>query len=178
MNEKIERLIEDRINEATRKQINVKCNCIARSLGKPIAARSMFTNYLPDVWALPTEDDMIYDPSRIREAEEWENSGEDLGWAFDGLRFGINLCIHAMTYEKRVVELKTTFNGYLVYAEIEGQIKAYAPFPAWENHVNMFYEGALAQEKTRLDKEKQLKLAEKKRRFANFWESFRLLWGY
>lgn len=175
MREKIKELIEQRIIEATKKQVSSKLNNIARSLGNPIIASTAFNNYLPDAWALPDED-VIYDPTVIHDAEEWEE--ENRGFHFDGLKFGVNLVITSLMYGKQVVELKATYNGYLVYAEIEGDLRAYAPFAVWEENMEMFYEGAIAKEKSRMQAEKEQAKEDLKKRFSNFWKSFRMLWGY
>jgi hypothetical protein len=174
--DRIKSLVEQRVIEAARKQMNLKLSSIAKQLGKPIISQSVFSNYLPDVWALPDED-IIYDPSVVQTADEDWNENQ-IGYSFDGLKFGVNLCINILIYEDKVVEIKTTFNGYLVYAEIEGDIEAYAPFPAWEDYVEMFYQGATEKEKDRIIKEYEDKKEEKNKRFKKFWESFRGLWGY
>lgn len=149
---------------------------IAENLGKKIIAQSVVGNKLDDPWRLEDED-MVYDPTVIHEADEdW--SSTDLGFHFDGLKCGINLCITAMLYDNKLSELKATFNGYVVFCEEEGELKAYAPFPTWENAVEMFYEAALDIEKKRLLRAKEVRQTASKERMNEFWSLFRRLWGY
>jgi len=42
----------------------------------------------------------------------------------------------------------------------------------------MFYEGALAREKKRQQKDKEAKKLDHKKRFQEFWSSFKRLWNY
>ena len=174
--EKIKALIEQRVIEATKKQMTQKLLLIAKYLGRPIIAQSVLGTKLEDPWRL--EEDIIYDPTNlpIQDPDEWSTT--ERGFHFDGLSCGINLCVTALMYDRKVEELKATFNGYMVFAEAEGALKAYAPFPAWENAVNMFYEAAVQKEKKRLLQEKEQRQEENRKKAAGFWQKFRMLWGY
>jgi hypothetical protein len=174
--DKIARLIEQRVFQATKKQVSLKLTNVARVLGKPIISQSVFNNYLSDAWNMPGED-MVYDDNHVYEADE-DSSDTHRGWYFDGLKFGINLCVTALVYHDRVVELKATYNGYVVFAEIEGNLKSYAPFPAWEDAVNMFYEGSVTVDRRRQQEESLRKKEEFSKRWGEFWKSFKMLWGY
>lgn len=171
--QKIQLLIEQRIVQATKKEITHKCATVARELGRPIIAQTIFQNVLPDPWELA--DDLVYDPEKVHEAQDWTES--ERGFAFDGLRYGINLCITALTFDDKLLELKVTYNGYLVYAEIDGRLKAYAPFPTWENALAMFYQGAVQKKSRREESERLERQESQRRKWAQFWTSFKRLWG-
>lgn len=173
MKEKIKALIEQRVIEATKKQMTQKLLLISKMLGRPIVSQtSVVGTKLENPW----EEDLIYDPMRVHDADDWDTT--DIGYYFDGLSCGINLCVTALIYDGKVYELKTTYNGYLVFVEKDGELKAYAPFPAWEDAVNMFYEAAVQREKARELKMKVEREAENKKRRATFWQTIRSLWGY
>lgn len=174
--EKIRALIEQRVIEATKKQMTQKLLLIAKFLGRPIIAQSILGNKLDDPWRL--EEDIIYDPTNLplQDPDEWSTT--ERGFHFDGLSCGINLCITALFYDRKVEELKVTYNGYMVFAESEGVLRAYAPFPAWENAVTMFHEAAVQKEKKKLIEEKQHKQEDNRRKRESFWQKFRMLWGY
>lgn len=175
-NEKLEALIEQRVIEAAKKQVTKKLLCISTNLGKPIISQSFIGNKLYGTGHL--QEDLIYDPNRIpiQEPEDW--SSVEHGYYFDGLRCGINLCITAMIYDGKVDELKATYNGYLVYGESRGELVAYAPFPTWEDAVDMFYEGALQAEKAKLLKEREEKKEKNRQKMSIFLDKFKSLWGW
>ena len=176
LEEKLRAFKEQRIIEATKKRLTQKLITIAKYMGRPVIAQHVISNKLDDPWQLQDEV-MVYDPTtNILNAEDSYTS--DLGYHFDGLKCGINLCVTSMYFAGKVSELKATFNGYLVFAESEGELKAYAPFPVWENAMDMFYEGAIVQEKKRLSEEKQKRQEDNKRQMGTFWTRFRMLWGY
>lgn len=177
-------LIEQRVIEASKKQVPQKLLSVAKWLGRPIIAQTLFGDRLDDTWKY--DDDMIYDPNSIptmkfsedRTYEGGEWGSLDRGYNFDGLKCGINLCITALLYDNKLDELKATYNGYLVFAEIEGALKAYAPFPAWENALDMFYEAAVQREREQTIKEKAKRQEVNRQKMKNFWQKFRMLWGY
>lgn len=174
--EKINSLIEQRIMEATKKQITQKLLCVSKYLGRKITAQSMFADPLRDHWQ--TDEDLIYDPNHIstNDPDDWTIT--DRGFYFDGLKCGINLCVTVLLYDDKVSELKATYNGYLVYAEIEGEVKAYAPFPAWENALDMFHEAAVQVEKKRMMEHKEIRQEDNRQKMQSFWQKFRMLWGF
>ena len=179
--EKLRVLVEERRILAIKNQIAPKMISIAKNLGQKIVGTTIFDNRLSDAWRAD-DNGFFYDNSaeiHTVEEDDGENWTEyDVGFAFDGLKCGINLCITCMAFDNKVVEIKATYNGYLVFAEIEGVVKAYAPFPAWEDALNMFYEGAIIREKHNHDKERKEKEKERRKRFAKFWEAFKNLWNY
>src|SRR5579859_4863541 len=176
LNDEIKLLIEQRILEAAKNQMTQKLLSIAKNLGSQIIAQNIFHNKLIDVWHL--DDEIIYDPTNIQEIDEDEWNTSDLGFHFDGLKCGVNLCITAMIYDNKLNEIKATYNGYITYAEIDGELKSYAPFPAWENAVDMFYEAAVQMEKKKAAKGKAIRQEENRKKMDSFWTKFRRLWGY
>lgn len=166
-------LVEQRIIEATKKNIANKLWLVAKNLGKPIISQGIFSN------PITTPEDIIYDSGEIAtvsEEDDWNIYNR--GYYFDGLRYGVNFCITADAYEDKMTNIKATFNGYLVFAEVEGEIRAYAPFPAWESPLTMFYVGALKYDTKLQRKESYRQYKERKSRFATFWENFRQLWNF
>lgn len=174
--EKVHALIEQRVIDATKKRLTQKLMLVAEYLGKPIVAQSAFGDRYFDPYV--REDPMIYDddPIPVHDPDEWSTS--ERGFHFDGLKVGINLVVTALTYDGKLDELKATYNGYLVFAEIEGELKAYAPFPAWEDAVDMFYEAALQREKKRTVEKREQRQEENRQKMQSFWQKFRMLWGY
>lgn len=172
--ENIKSLVEKRIIEATKKQITAKLFCIAKNLGKPIISQGLFSNPLVNVWE--TENDMIYDPNKVMDADNWDT--HQLGYSFDGLKCGINLCVTALCEHDKLSEIKATFNGILVFAEMDGEIKAYAPFPAWEQPLMMFYDAATTSEKKKVEEQKEEIRISNQNKLSKYWEKFRKLWGY
>lgn len=174
--DKVKSLIEQRVIEATKKQITKKLFCIAKQMGRPIISQSIVRNKFNEIWRY--EEDFIYEPQTlVQEPHEWDTL--DMGYYFDGgLKCGLNLCVTAMVYDEKLSEIKATYNGYLVFAEAEGELKAYAPFPLWEEATDMFYAAALEKEKQYLLKEKESRKERNKQKMFSFWQKFRAIWGY
>lgn len=179
--DKIQSLVEKRVIEATKKQLTQKLVLISKYLGRPIIAQTLFSRDFDD----RQEEDFIYDRNipmmefsedRQYAVSDWED--RDTGFHFDGLRCGINLCITTLIYDNKLDELKATYNGYVVFAEVEGELKAYAPFPAWEDAVEMFYEAAVEIERKKLMEQNAKKKLENQEKMKSFWQKFRMLWGY
>lgn len=169
--EKIKLLIEQRVIQATKNQTTVKLYNIAKYLGKPIISQSIFND-------APQEDPIFYDGNKIdvRDPDDWNTI--EYGMYFDGLKYGVNLCITALIYDGKLDELKATYNGYLVYAESEGELKAYAPFPSWERPVDMFYEAAIQAEKEKAKQEQIQRRETNRKKMSDFWKKFKSLWGF
>jgi len=175
LKEKVQALIEQRVVEATKKQVTQKLLMIAKYLGKPIISQSTFGDKYFDPYY--REEEMIYDDKlSVQDPDEWTTV--ERGYHFDGLKVGINLVITSQTYDEKVSELKATYNGYLVFAEVEGELKAYAPFPVWEDAVNMFHEAAIQVEKKRLVEQRVVRIDDNRQKMEGFWNKFRMLWGY
>lgn len=151
--DKIQLWKDKRIIESVEKKITQKLESISKNLGRPI-----ISEYGVDEEDLPIT--------------------EYLGHYFDGLKYGINLCITCMIYEDKLVDIKATYNGYLVYHEIEGTLEAYAPFPEWENALEMFYEGTKKTDKQNIIKERENARKINMKLAYSFWEKFRHTWGF
>lgn len=168
MHEKVRALIERRIIEANEKKITNKLYSVAKVLGRSIISQNESGTFLQDVWKLPDDE--------LPEYDDWEQ--QQHGFYFDGLKCGINLCIKAIVYDEMLYEIKSSYNGYLVYHEEEGQLRAYAPFPEWENQLEMFYEASVLKEQRITQHAKQEKEEQKRKRGESFFKMIRSLWGY
>lgn len=179
LKEKIRYLIEQRKIEATKKQIVQKMILISRVLGNQIVSTTTSSARMPQLWQLDSNNKMLDDEGDIVKLEEDDTWIDyEMGFCFDGLKCGINLCVLCLAYDSKVVQIKVTYNGYLVFLESEGEISAYAPFPAWEEAMEMFYEAAVVKEKTKLMEEKALREQERKTKLSEFFRAFKALWGY
>jgi len=177
----VKALIERRQMEAIKKQIGTKLTVTAQNFGQPIVSAG-YRQTNPNYWE---EKDGFYveefnEIHTVEDNEDWLEY--DMGWYFDGLRFGVNLSILVLTApedneRKRVVEIKATYNGYVVFAEIEGKIKAYAPFKLWEEPLNDIYIGATKADNRRKEREKIQKSKEAKGKLEKVWKMVRMLWG-
>lgn len=174
MQDKILSLIEHRKLEAARKEVSKKLTLVVKYLGKPITEQSSNYNPLPDMWMLDGEEE---NNDFILDSDEYM-SDYNKGYYFDGLKYGINLCIKALIYEEKAREIKATFNGYLVFTEESNEIAGYAPFPEWENAMNMFYEAALVKEDADLTIIKQDAKEEKRKEVNSIIKMLRYFWGY
>lgn len=172
MQDHIRALIEKRTFEAAKKEISKKMQIIARYLGRPVIEQISTARDLPNFWEL--EDN----PDDFRIVEADENMREVLrGYYFDGLKYGVNLTIHTLTYEDKVKEIKAHYQGYLVFQESEGELQGYAPFTSWENHLNSFYEAALPVEQKQIIHEKEVKKESNKKKMQALMKRLKLIWG-
>ncbi len=176
----VKTLIERRQMEALKKQIGTKLTVIAQNLGRTVASAGQ-RQVDPRYWE---EQDGWYteDFNEIKTADDdWVEY--ETGWYFDALRFGVNLSVLVLTTrdestnDYRVIEIKATYNGYVVFAEIEGKIKAYAPFKAWEDPVENIFVSADRADKRRKEREKIERVKESKSKLDQVWKMVRLLWG-
>lgn len=142
---------EQRTMEAMRKKLmgsEGKFVCIARFLGDPIIKHSSLIDVkeLDDFWGLEEEEMPTFD----------ENTTTiNIGWIFDGLKFGINLEIQYLDDFK---EIKVNYNGKTVYKEMGGNLESYAPENIWEKRVDEFFTIAQKKEKnSRKQKEIEIK---------------------
>lgn len=160
--------VESRIIEATKKDIANKAIIISKSLGKPIIAQ--YDDYSP-LFETSFEDEEEFPTGDCYEKE--------IGYFFNGLYYGINLEITCMKYtDKKMAEIKITWNGYPVFLETDNKIEGYAPHKSWEDKFEMFYEAALDR-----DRKSKIKLAESEKEkskslFAKMIKEFKMLWGY
>ncbi len=169
-------LIEKRQIEAIKKQIGTKMTVIAQNFGKPIVASGI--NHSPTDQIREENGFFIEDFAGIRTAEESEEWNEyEMGWYFDGLRFGINMSILILVMEDRVVEIKGTYNSYVVFSEVENKVRSYAPFPKWEKALEDLYEGASKADRRKKERLKQEELENKKNQMSKVWQMLKTMWG-
>ena len=134
--EEIKRLVEQRQIESLKKQLPTKMLCILKILGSNVYSDSGYgtginTNEYDDEFF---GDEETNDGNEIKEIPDEDYS--DIGWTYTYLKFGTNIEIRYLIHDK---ELKTTYNGYTVYLEIDGQLKSYVPSPLWEESIDALY---------------------------------------
>lgn len=172
--EEIKRLVEDRQNMATKKQLSPKMMTIVVNLGSGIYGDCGFGGGInsstlnTNEWMLPEEtgEDLV------ATADDVDYS--DIGYIFDSLNIGHNFEI---CYFKNERKLRAKYNGYIVYLEEEGKLKAYVPNSTWESLVDWFYVKAKpiedkAREKTKNENQKSFM-----KQTANFMKELRESWG-
>lgn len=173
MNNKEKRIKEQRLIEAAEKNLlgaNGKLGSICRYLGTEIKAvgGSLYDSY-----------EYEFDSWGEEDPDELPTSGIDdpvynIGYLFDGLSRGMHLEIKYLAYEKR---LSCYYKGHEVYREIEGDLKAYAPFAEWETLIDKLHKTAQTvagkKKKQQAEETKVEKLAYAK----SFLQKLRERWG-
>jgi hypothetical protein len=178
----VKELIRRRQMEAIKNQIGNKLTVIAQNFGQPVVS-SGFRQTNPKYWE---QEDGFYvenfqEIQTVEETDDWVEY--EMGWYFNGLRFGVNLEVLVLLSEEsehgvhKIVEIKASYNGYVVFAEIEGKIKAYAPFKAWEERLNDIHDAASRADKRRKHREKIQQTEESKTKLNKVWKMVRMLWG-
>lgn len=171
--DEIKKLIEDRQMMATKKQLSSKLTIIASNLGSGIYGDTGFGAGLggssldTEAWMLPEEKD-----EEILDAEDQEYS--DMGYLFDSLNMGHNFEIRLLTHER---EIRATYNGYVVYLEEEGKLKAYVPNAIWENLVDKLYLQAKPKEDDKRIATKEVNQKRFMQQAAEFMKELRDSWG-
>lgn len=172
--EEIKRLIEARQIEATKKQITLKLMCIVRNLGQGIYGDVGFGAGLggssldTEAWMTPEE--------RGEEMPTAEDGGEysDMGYLFDALNIGHNFEVRWLVHDR---ELLAKYNGYTVYQEEEGKLKAYVPNKVWEDLMDRLYVRAKPVEEVNKTDAKKEHDAGFFRQAAKFMKELRDSWG-
>ncbi len=171
--EEIKRLIEERQIMATKKQLSLKMTTIVTNLGSGIYGDVSFGAGLggstldTNAWMLPEEKN-----EEILDAEEVDYS--DLGYLFDALGMGHNFEIRLFKNER---ELQAKYNGYVVYLEEEGKLKAYVPNSTWENLVDTLYRRAKPIEDEMKEKTKEKNQKSFLKQASKFMKDLRESWG-
>jgi len=142
---------------------------IAKILGYPIVEQgsSMFSqSFIDDPYN-------IVDENEIPTMEE-DESVYEIGQAFDGMPFGINLTVIVKHYQKEII---CEHDGKKVYWEVSGELEGYVPNATWEERIEDIY--IIAKERERLrrpfEKEKLIEQANKKRK--QLLDEFKSKWG-
>jgi hypothetical protein len=205
MNEKEKRIKEERTREATKKGlmgISGRFGVIMRNLGSPIVLQGDsggaldiigFTRTeMPSAYpednenyaGLPTMEmlDEMGQPVNEPEGYGWtqKNSSRQgasvttIGWHFDGLNRGMHL---EMKYLEGESEIIVHYKGHLVYKEVGGDLKTYAPLPEWESWVNDLYGVAKIKDDKNKKIERDERIAEAAKTKESWLEKLRKNWG-
>ena len=173
--DKIRQYVERRRMEAVTKQVSHKLIMIARNMGQEMVS----TSYQPSPTPLHPDIDAGDEEGKILSVDDFDDWREyEMGFYFDGLRFGYNICIMCFAAERKVTQIRVTYNGYTVFAEVEGRLRAYAPFSTWEDAVNMLYDRALMADKRRREKDQVKQREEKEKKMSAAVYMLKRLWGY
>lgn len=191
--DKEKRIREERIIEATRKGLvgfEGKFGVIVSSLGKPIvsqnASAGIFSSTPINLGHEEIDDDElpvveIHDINEPQGSEWTPKRGRrtyaslsEVGWHFDGLSRGMHMEIW---YEPESCEIKVTYKGYLVYKDIKSEIQCYAPFPEWEEKIDMLFELARKIQRKNRELEKQERNEKSEKKKLTWLQRFRLQWG-
>jgi len=182
MQENIQKIVEERQAEASRKNLSRKFKLIIQALGFAVRSEGGSGSAFEGGYAHSTS-------PQLSEGWEWDLSDDtveglpvadlDAGTGtgiryFDALSSGLNLQIF---YRENEELIKVTFDGILVYREIRGQVTCYLPSEQWEPHIESFYR--LAQKRNR-EQEKEKKSEEDKEgqgRMKRLFEYLRKNWG-
>lgn len=167
---------EQRAAEALRKGIlglEGKYGTIARNLGQPIISHG-------GKWFESNNADFLnFDFCEEAEEEEmptWDENESvgEVGWHWDGLKYGIHAEIRYLTDKK---ELLVTYKGFPVYMEIQGELESYNPNGEWEEKLEQVYQMARRKEnKYRQETVKEQK-AESRKTAMGWLEKLRERWG-
>jgi hypothetical protein len=169
LQQKFDEIKERRRAEALSKSLNQKLLTIVRVKGYQIT----------DFISLPDPTNMHGDlnwssnenPYKYQEYEEELIPIRDdmeysqlLGYCFDALSYGCNLQIVYLDLDK---ELKVTYEGVVVFEEVEGDLKKYLPNPVWEDKIEHWAKGCspaleiLQKKQQETEKKEQTLLLEK-----------------
>ena len=174
MNDKEKRIKEQRVIEAAGKNLmgaSGKLGSICRYLGEAImgVGGSLYDSYEYDFdngWGEEDPDEL---PTM-----EVDTSVYNMGYLFDGLSRGMHLEIKYLAYEKK---LTCNYEGYEVYQEVEGDLRAYAPRPEWETLIDNLYKIT----QTTARKKKKQQAAEEKAKMKayglGFLQKLKDRWG-
>ncbi len=126
--EKIAYLIQQRIHQATSREISKKANIVAKAMGKAINEHDILDGY----------DDLI----------------SLKGYYYYPLHQGLNMEIKTLFDDYQLSSVNINFNGYNVFHEAEGNVESYVPNDEWENKLTHLFEVALKRydEQNKVDK--------------------------
>ena len=173
MNDKEKRIKEQRLIEAAKNNLmgaSGKLGSICRYLGEAIkgVGGSLYDSYEYDFDTWGEED-----PDELPTMET-DTSVYSMGYLFDGLSRGMHLEIKYLSYEKK---LTCHYKGYEVYQEVEGDLRAYAPFDEWEVLIDKLYK---ITQTTARAKKKQIAKEEKAEKLTyavGFLQKLKKRWG-
>jgi hypothetical protein len=149
-----------------------KYGTIVRNLGQPIIAHgggalyeSTTADYL-DIYGEVEEEE-------IPTIDE-DVSVQELGWHWDGLKFGIHAEIRYLIDKK---ELLVTWQGFPVYAEVQGELEAYNPTGEWQEKLEPVYRMAKRKEAQYRHQVTTEKRQESRAASLSWLEQLRQRWG-
>jgi len=173
--EEIKRLIEERQVMAVKKELTKKLLCVVRNLGSPIVNQTSgygvglsSNEYDSEAWL--TEDERNLSGMPTATDEDYSENG----YIYDSLARGHNFEVRYLTYDK---ELRAKYNGYVVYLEEDGKLKAYLPHEVWEKLTNDLYDVAKPKDEARKAKEKEEANKGFMRQATKFLKELRDSWG-
>lgn len=170
--EEIKRLREKREIEATLKKLSSKMQCILQNIGQPIISQySANTVFDSEGW-LTEEERRGKDDIQILDEDE---GGYCIGHIYDSLSLGKNIEIKYMIHER---ELKATFNGRVVYKEVEGVLEGYVPSQLWEETIEKVYLNARQVEERKAAQDKEKKRERATKNAIGFIQKLRDAWGF
>lgn len=177
----IERLVEDRRAEATKKQLPSKFKYIVKVLGFPVRD-SAGVEMMGEAFWYSTSSDHY----NLRNEEQYEDDDNEeilptdenlekstiLAYHFDGVTNGINLQIH---YQD--ASLVVHFEGTEVYRESRGVIECYVPSDKWESKVDLLFDVSKKKGKIIEEIEESQKKESNERRSNFVLDKLQKLWG-
>lgn len=122
-------------------------------------------NFLPNIF--DEEDDLPY--------MDEDQGVYEVGWMFEGLRFGCNMTI-LVKYDDN--ELVVRWEGRKVYHEIDGSLQAYVPEPEWETKIEELFKIAKRADKILRPLEKKIVEKTKEQEISKKFEDLRNKWGF
>jgi len=164
--DEIRRLIERRHVKAVLDKVTLKLMTVAEHLGKPIMSEgpaAIFPTVVPE-WGAEEED--------IR---SWDGESNRLGYIYDSLHLGQNLEVRWLETD---AELRATYDGHVVYHEVEGELQAYVPRPDWEALMDHLYQQAKQVAESRTAEAKEKERGRLLRQAGEFVQNLRSTWGF
>ncbi len=180
--EKIDRLIEDRKAQAAKKDLTRKIKSIVRALGFEIICGAGeggafeggfgYAHEAPqDDWAWELEDD---NNQKSLPVMALESSSRSIGLYFDSLSRGVNLQIH---YDEADENIKVMHDGIKVYAAHNGIVETYIPTDKWENHIDSLFIAAGKRVKIKNQSAEDDKVMKKQKMIGKVLDYLRTNWG-
>jgi len=174
--EKIERLIEERRAEAAKKDLPRKLKAIAKHLG--FAVRDSVCGEIMEGGFGYFTSPAFYEVSELEAGELPTDPTIDksyiLAYHFDGVSNGVNMQVH---YDESAELLKAHFEGNEIYREQFGTIECYVPSAKWETHVESLFRAAERRGKLKERQDRVDKKERGERKLTHLLEQLRKLWG-
>lgn len=177
LQEKIERLIEDRRAEAVKKDLPRKLKMIAKNLGFAVRdsayGKSIEGGFgyfsSPAQYQMESELDDDELPTDPMVTESYI-----LAYHFDGITNGINMQVN---YDEASEMVRVHYEGEEVYREQTGVIECYVPSSKWETNLESLFSVAekRAKIKDKRDRDDRRKRGQSKT--TRLLEQLRKLWG-